>query len=1039
MANQPLTYLLKIDGVAGDSTIDGYQGYFTVDEFTFNELTRLANGGSGAATGRAQLDPLMVDIAGLSPGLVTLLKYAATGKHIPSIELVGLQSAGEGPLQKVYDLTLNNVTVAGYSADGGHDTALAFDYTRLTETIKGQNPDGSLNAGQTFTANVANGNTAVDHNALAALAHSHEGPALTYLIRIDGATGDSTIDGYQGYFTVDEFTFNELTRLANGGGGARTGNAQFDPLMVDLAGLSPGLATLLKDAATGKHIPSIELVGLQPAGEGPLQKVYDLTLTNVTVAGYAADSGHGTAVAFDYTGLRETIKGQNPDGSLNAGQTFTANVTNGNTAVDHNALAALAHSHEGPALTYLIRIDGVTGDSTIDGYQGYFTVDEFTFNELTRLANGSSARAGKALFDPLMVDIAGLSPGLATLLKDAATGKHIPSVELVGLQPAGEGQLQKVYDLTLTNVTVAGYAADSGHGTAVAFDYTGLRETIKGQNPDGSLDAGQTVSVNVTGGNTAVDHNALAALAHSHEGPALTYLIRIDGATGDSTIDGYQGYFTVDEFTFNELTRLANGAGARAGKAQFDPLMVDIAALSPGLVTLLKDAATGKHIPSVELVGLQSTGEGALQKVYDLTLTNVAIAGYAADSGHDTAIAFDYTGLRETIKGQNPDGSLNAGQTVAFNLANGGSINPVDHNALAAFAHSHEGPELTYLIRIDGATGDSTIDGYQGYFTVDEFTFNELTRLANGSSGAAAGRAQFDPLTVDIAGLSPGLATLLKDAASGKHIPSVELVGLQSGGDGQHQKVYDLKLSNVTVAGYAADSGHDTAIAFDYTGLSETIKGQHPDGSLNAGQTFSANVTNGNTAVDHNALAAFAHSHDSAALTYLLKVDGVTGDSTIDGYQGDFRVDEFTFNELTRLATGSGGAATGKAQFDPVMVDIAGLSPGLVTLLKDAATGKHIPSVELIGLQPAGEGQMQKVYDLTLNNVTVAGYAADGGHDTAIAFDYTRLTETIKGQNPDGSFNAGQTVAFNVTNGNTPVDHNALAALAHAHDGFFLA
>ena len=68
----------------------------------------------------------------------------------------------------------------------------------------------------------------------------------------------------------------------------------------------------------------------------------------------------------------------------------------------------------------------------------------------------------------------------------------------------------------------------------------------------------------------------------------------------------------------------------------------------------------------------------------------------------------------------------------------------------------------------------------------------------------------------------------------------------------------------------------------------------------------------------------------------------------------------------------------------------------------------------------------------------MAGYAADGGHDTALAFDYTRLTETIKSQNSDGSLNAGQTFAFNVTNGNTPVNHDALAAFAHSHDGFFL-
>ncbi|SHK07109.1 Type VI protein secretion system component Hcp (secreted cytotoxin) [Bradyrhizobium lablabi] len=1051
MANAQLTYLLKIDGIAGDSTIKGFEGYFTVDEFTFNELTRLANGGAGGSSGKAQFDPLMVDIAGLPPGLVTLLKDAATGKHIPSVELVGLKP-DKGTLEKVYDLTLNNVTLAGYAADGKHDTALAFDYSKVTETITGQNPDGSPNTGQTFSFDLAHGGGAiasVNHDALAAFAHSHNGPALTYLLKVDGVTGDSTIKGYEGYFTVDEFTFNELTKLANGGAGGSSGKAQFDPLMVDIAGLSPGLVTLLKDAATGKHIPSVELVGLKP-DKGALDKVYDLTLNNVTLAGYAADGKHDTALAFDYSKLTETITGQKPDGSPDTGQTFTFDLARGGGSlapVNHDTLAAFAHSHVGPALTYLLKVDGVTGDSTIKGYEGYFTVDEFTFNELTRLANGGAGgSAGKAQFDPLMVDIAGLSPGLVTLLKDAATGKHIPSVELVGLKP-DKGTLEKVYDLTLNNVTLAGYAADSGHDTALAFDYTKLTETIQGQKPDGSLDTGQTFSFDLThnGGSLApVNHDTLAAFAHSHIGPALTYLLKVDGVTGDSKVAGYEGYFTVDEFTFNELTKLANGgAGGSAGKAQFDPLMVDIAGLSPGLVTLLKDAATGKHIPSVELVGLKPD-KGALEKVYDLTLNNVALAGYAADGGHDTALAFDFTKLTETITGQKPDGSLDTGQTFTFDLAhNGGSIAPVNHDTLAAFAHSHVEPALTYLLKIDGATGDSKVHGYEGYFTVDEFTFNELTKLANGGAGAVAGKAQFDPLTVDIAGLSPGLVTLLKDAATGKQIPSVELVGLKPSGDGPPQKVYDLTLNHVTLAGYAADSGHDTALAFDFSKLTETITGQKPDGSPDTGQTFTFDLAhNGGSIapVNHDALAAFAHSHVGPALTYLLKVDGVTGDSMIKGYQGDFTVDEFAFNELTRLSNGGAGGSSSKAQFDPLMVDIAGSSPGLVTLLKDAATGKHIQSVELVGLK-LGEGTPQKVYDLTLNNVTLAGYAADSGHDTALAFDYAKVTETIKGQKPDGSLDAGQTFSFDLVHHGgsiAPVNHDALAAFAHAHDGFFM-
>src|SRR5258708_29898953 len=218
MANAQLTYLLKIDGIKGDSTIKGFEGYFTVDEFTFNELTRFATGGAGGGSGKAQFDPLIVDIAGLSPSLVTLLKDAATGKHIPSVELVGLKSAGEGSLQKIYDLTLNNVTMAGYAADGKHDTALAFDYSKLTETINSQKPDASLDAGQTFTFNLAhNGGSIapVNHDTLAAFAHSHVGPALTYLLKIDGVTGDSTIKGFEGYFPADEFPFTKLTRQAN--------------------------------------------------------------------------------------------------------------------------------------------------------------------------------------------------------------------------------------------------------------------------------------------------------------------------------------------------------------------------------------------------------------------------------------------------------------------------------------------------------------------------------------------------------------------------------------------------------------------------------------------------------------------------------------------------------------------------------------------------------------------------------------------------------------------------------------------------------
>src|SRR5437763_917145 len=303
MAAQPLTYLVKIDGLTGNSTIKGYEGYFAIDEFTFGELSQLSNGGGGGGIGKALLDPLVLDFAGMPEALATLLQDATNGRHIKTLDLVGPTTGKD--MQKVYDLTLNNVTVAGVAVDGGHDTAIAFAYGSGSETIKGQRADGSLDAGQTATFGAST--TAIDHDALAAFAHSHDGAHLTYLVKIDGVNGDSTIKGYEGYFTVDEFTFGELSQLSNGGGGS-VGKAHLDPLVLDFSGMPEGLATVLQDAVTGKHIKTVELVGLSTGKDA--HQVYDLKLSNVTVAGVAVDGGHDTAVALAYGNGSETIKGQ---------------------------------------------------------------------------------------------------------------------------------------------------------------------------------------------------------------------------------------------------------------------------------------------------------------------------------------------------------------------------------------------------------------------------------------------------------------------------------------------------------------------------------------------------------------------------------------------------------------------------------------------------------------------------------------------------------------------------------------------------------
>jgi type VI protein secretion system component Hcp len=771
------------------------------------------------------------------------------------------------------------VTVAGVAT--GDDTAVAFNYGRVTETIKGQNPDGSLDPGQSFSYDFRETGasiTPIDHDALANFAHSGDDLDLTYLLKIEGIAGDSTVEGYEGYFAVDAYTFGVLSQLSGGtGGGGGAGRAEFDPLMVNLAGLPPGLATLMADAATGRHIQTIDLVGLNVAG-GENSEIYHLKLNDVTVAGVA--TGDDTAVAFNYGRVTETIKGQNPDGSLDPGQSFSYDFRASGasiTPVDHDALANFAHSGDGPDLTYLLKIDGIAGESTVEGYEGYFAVDAYTFGVLNQLAGGTGGGggAGRATFDPLMVDLAGLPPGLATLMADAATGRHIPTIDLVGLNIAGD-QTSEVYHLKLGDVTVGGVV--TGDDTAVAFNYDRVTETIKGQNPDGSLDPGQTFSYDFRESGASinpVDHDALAAFAHTGDGPELTYLLKVDGIAGDSTLDGYEDYFTVDAYTFGVLNQLAGGTGGggAVGRAEFDPLLVNLAGLPPGLATLMADAATGRHIQTIDLVGLNVAG-GENSEIYHLKLNDVTVAGVA--TGDDTAVAFNYGRVTETIKGQNPDGSLDSGQSFSYDFReSGASITPVDHDALASFAHSSgDSPELTYLLKIDGIAGDSTLEGYEDYFAVDAYTFGVLSQLSGGTGGGGGvGRAEFDPLMVDLASQPPGVAKLMADAATGRHIQTIDLVGLNVTGD-QANEVYHLKLNDVTVAGVV--TGNDTGIAFNYDRVTETIKGQNPDGSLDPGQSFSYDFRESGASinpVDHDELAAFTfaqvhpHAHGDYFIT----------------------------------------------------------------------------------------------------------------------------------------------------------------------------
>ena len=93
--------------------------------------------------------------------------------------------------------------------------------------------------------------------------------ATKYFLLIDGINGGSTDKDHVGWFEIDGFEFDiSNTGGTVGGGGGGAGKATFSPLEVALS-LDPGLAAVLADVATGKHIKAVQLEGVTTKAATP--------------------------------------------------------------------------------------------------------------------------------------------------------------------------------------------------------------------------------------------------------------------------------------------------------------------------------------------------------------------------------------------------------------------------------------------------------------------------------------------------------------------------------------------------------------------------------------------------------------------------------------------------------------------------------------------------------------------------------------------------------------------------------------------------
>ena len=399
----------------------------------------------------------------------------------------------------------------------------------------------------------------------------------------------------------------------------------------------------------------------------------------------------------------------------------------------------------------------------------------------------------------------------------------------------------------------------------------------------------QTLVVNAANGVLAND-----ALPAGDTPPASAaaakYFLLIDGVNGGSTDKDHVGWFEIDGFEFDMGNTGGTGSGGGgAGKATFSPLEVALS-LDPGLAGLLADVATGKHIKAVQLEGVTKGGD----TVYNLRLADVLVSRVDEGDGGSDSLSFDYSQVGLITHVQKADGSIAPGASFGFNLATNTTINPASIGTPTPAAAPASAAAAKYFLLIDGVNGGSTDKDHVGWFEIEGFTFDISNAGGTvGGGGGGAGKAVFSPLEVALS-LDPGLAAVLADVATGKHIKAVQLEGVTKGGD----TVYDLRLADVLVSRVDEGDGGSDSLSFDYSQVGLITHVQKADGSIAPGASFGFNLAT-NTTINPASIGTptpAAAPASAAAAKYFLLIDGVNGGSTDADHVGWLEIDGFEFD-----------------------------------------------------------------------------------------------------------------------------------------------
>lgn len=156
------------------------------------------------------------------------------------------------------------------------------------------------------------------------------------------------------------------------------------------------------------------------------------------------------------------------------------------------------------------------------------------------------------------------------------------------------------------------------------------------------------------------------------------------------------------------------------------------------------------------------------------------------------------------------------------------------------------------------------------------------------------------------------------------------------------------------------------------------------------------------------AAAALLAAFDArSASDYLLKYDGIEGESTLKGFEKHIEIASWSWG-VSPATTGNGARLVGKACPSDVSLSKA-VDKATPPLIAGAVGGSVSPTAILIGLRPGGGGGAPQVYlKIQMKNVMVSSYQTSGSSGGGTAMDafsvrFQSAKVSYFPQNADGS------------------------------------